>query len=219
MIYLASFGASDAISLQRITHGAGEISELFEIIEIHLNGVSGFNQVKPVTAPSHVALHCAPTGYIHRHSRSLTPAAHVLYRHPTILRRPHRHDASRRFDFVVTGGQSPEMSESDRHPNGAMQAAVQVADVVEEYHTRHTIRLSRLEQIRANHRLVPARFAGHGGAERIVLGTQKIAPLPRRAGKFRQTFHHHPRRLTGGMGIDYLDALNGVTHGTRAGYE
>ena len=177
MIYLASFGASDAISLQRITHGAGEISELIEIIEIHLNGVSGFNEVKPVTAPSHVALHCAPTGYIHRHCSSVTPAAHVLHRHPTVLGWTHSHNASRRFDFIVAVAQAAEVRECDRHPNGPVQAAVQVPDVVEKHDARHAIRLCGLQQIRAHHRLVPTRFAGHGGAERIMLSAQEITPI------------------------------------------
>ena len=100
-----------------------------------------------------------------------------------------------------------------------MQAAVQVADIVKEHHARHAVRLCRLKQIRAHHRLVPARFAGYRRAQIIMLGAQEIPPLPGRAGEFRQPLYQHPRRLAGGMGIDDLDAFHLVTHGKRAGYE
>ena len=109
MINLPILRASDSISLQRVSHCTREIRKLIEILKIHLDGVPGLDEEKPIPAPSHVALYRAPAGHIHRHGGGMAPAADVLHRHPAILRRTHGHDASRRFDFVFAFSQSPEM--------------------------------------------------------------------------------------------------------------
>ena len=103
------------------------------------------------------------------------------------------------------------MPECDDDADHAMPAHAEIADVVEEDDAGRAARIDRRTQQRPDHHIRPARFIDDGGAITIEVGTKALAPLGEgAAAEVRSAGDDDARRLAAGVGVDDLDALNGM---------
>src|SRR5436309_3027540 len=110
---------------------------------------------------------------------------------------------------MFSGPETSHMRERRHHADGAMTAHAEIADVIEEDHSRSARCIGRLAEERADEHVRAARFIHHSAAKAIIpLAKNFEAPGERTAAQIRAAFDHDSRRLSFGMRINDSDSLH-----------